>query len=258
VRTFSVLDSATFKKTGPDCPAGKKLTGVGGRVDQFGTGKVGLDEITPLGLSGVNVIAAEVGTGTSSSWSVRAYGYCETETIDHRLDVRSAGSAIDSSVVKSATAVCASSKKVLGAGGQINAADTGKVVLSAITPLSDLSGVTVTGVETGGGTTENWTLNAWAICGYTPNIPGLQLVGASTANDSNAAKSTVAYCPSGKKATGGGGGITASASDKPLLVLEGVGLHGLSLDRVTAYGAETGGGTSGNWSVTSYVICATP
>jgi hypothetical protein len=259
VRTFSALDSQASKGTGPSCPPGKKLTGAGGRIDQFGTGKVGLDEITVYGApSNVSVIGVEIGAGTSSNWSVRGYGYCETDTVEHRVELKKADSAVDSSTLKSATAVCSSGKKVLGAGGQINVpgAGTGKIVLSSIAPAA--SSVTATGVETGGGTSENWYLTAFAICGSDAGIPGLQLVSAPSANDSNAAKSVVAYCPSGKKATGGGGVITASASDKPSIVLEGVGLHGLSLDRVTAYGAETGAGTSNNWSVTSYVICATP
>jgi hypothetical protein len=259
VRTFSPLDSQASKGTGPSCPSGKKLTGAGGRIDQFGTGKVGLDEITVYGApSNVSVIGVEVGAGTSSNWSVRAYGYCETDTVEHRVELRKADSAIDSSTLKSATAVCSSGKKVLGASGQINVsgAGTGKVVLSSIAPSA--SSATATGVETGGGTSLNWYITAFAICGSEAAIPGLQLVSAPSANDSNAAKSVVAYCPSGKKATGGGGVITASAADKPSIVLEGVGLHGLSLDRVTAYGAETGAGTSNNWSVTSYVICATP
>jgi hypothetical protein len=117
--------------------------------------------------------------------------------------------------------------------------------------------VTATGVETGGGTTNSWVLDAWAICGTAASIPGLQRVSATSAVDSSAAKSIFVLCPAGTKLTGGGGQIRAAPSEWPKIVLEGIALAA-SLDRVGVYGAETGGGTSSSWGVVAYALCASP
>jgi hypothetical protein len=257
VRDYSALDSVSPKKVFPACPAGKQLTGAGGRNDQAGAGLVGIDEITPIpDLSGVTVIAVETGAGTSSSWRVRGYGICETSTALHGLEIANAESAIDSTGVKSVTAVCPSGKKVVGTGGQISS-DPGKAVVGSIVPVADLSGVTATGVETAGGTTNNWLVDAWAICGTAASIPGLQRVSATSAVDSSAAKSIFVICPAGTKLTGGGGQIRAAPSEWPKIVLEGIALAG-TLDRVGVYGAETGGGTTSSWGVVAFAICASP
>jgi hypothetical protein len=254
----SVSDSAPAKSAIANCPAGKKLIGAGGRINPSATGKLALDEITPHpNLSGVAVVGVETPGGTPSNWSLSGYAICETSTVLHRLELKKAQGAIDSSAAKSATAVCSPNKKVVGAGGRIDTGpgDTGKVVLDEITPLPDLSGVTAVGVETGGGTSDNWWVFAYAICAYAPNVPDLQLVTASSPLDSNAAKSVAASCPAGKKLSGAGGQINTAESGK--VVLEGITVHS-SLDTVTAAGVETGGGTLSNWDVTAYAICATP
>jgi hypothetical protein len=80
------------------------------------------------------------------------------------LQLVSVESLINSIAAKSATVSCPSGKKVIGAGGQINTAASGQVVLDEITPLPNLTGVSVVGVETGGGTTSNWSVKAYAIC----------------------------------------------------------------------------------------------
>jgi hypothetical protein len=251
----SAFDSVAAKLGSPNCPAGKKLIGAGGGINTSAAGKLALDEITPYpNLSGVNVIGVETPGGTPSNWSLTGYAICETFTVLHRLELKKAEGPIDSSAAKSATAVCSPNKKVVGAGGQING-PAGKVVLDEITPLPNLSGVTAVGVEIGGGTSDTWSVGAYAICAYAPNVPGLQLVPASSPLDSSAAKSVAASCPAGKKLSGAGGQINTAASGQ--VVLEGIVVHP-SLDKVTAAGVETGGGTLSNWDVKAFAICATP
>jgi hypothetical protein len=257
VTNVSALNSNSSKGGGPNCPGNKKLLGAGGRIDQTTNGKLALDEITPLpNLTGVSVIGVETGGGTGLDWSVRGYAMCETNTIDHRLELKKADTAINSTNAKSATATCSAGKKVVGAGGQINTPDTGKVVLDEITPLPAQTSVTVVGTEVGAGTPNNWYATAYAICGQADKIPGLTLVSASSPTDSSSPKSVVAYCPSGKKATGGGGQINVGTSGAA--VLSGIAFHAIVLDRVTAYGIEPSPGTSSSWSVKSYAICASP
>lgn len=254
IQKVSAFDSTATKGAGPSCPAGKRLLGAAGRATQGTTGNVALDEITPYAnLSGVSVIGVEVPAGTPDSWSLTGYAICGTDTPSHRLERRKADSVSDSSPTKTVTVTCGASKKVVGAGGQINTPTSGTVVLEDIRPLLNLSGVEVVGVETGGGTTSNWYVTAYAICAYAPNVSGLQLVSAASVLDSSANKSAVATCPAGKKLTGAGGQVYIGTTGKA--VLKAIVPKS---DGVTANGVETYGGTNGAWEVRAHAICATP
>jgi hypothetical protein len=255
VSAESPINSTGAKSITVSCPAGKKVIGAGGQINIAASGAAALDEITPLpNLSGVNVVGVETGAGTASNWSVKAYAICANSAAIAGLQLVSVESPINSTAAKSATVSCPAGKKVIGAGGQINTAASGRVALDEITPLPNLSGVNVVGVETGGGTAGNWSVKAYAICGNSA-LAGLQLIGAEGPINSTAAKSATVSCPAGKKVIGAGGQINTAASGQVVLD-EITPLPNLS--GVTAVGVETGAGTGGNWSVKAYVICATP
>jgi hypothetical protein len=76
----SVSDSAASKPAVARCPSGMKLIGTGGDIGvPLAPGGVSIDEIRPLAdLSGVTVVAAESGQGTSNNWNVRAHAICAT------------------------------------------------------------------------------------------------------------------------------------------------------------------------------------
>ena len=83
-------------------------------------------------------------------------------------------------------------------------------------------------------------------------VPGLQLVSAQSASNSSS-KSVTVSCPSGKVVIGAGGQVNVGTSGRAVLD-EITPLPNLS--GVTAVGVETVGGTTSNWTVKAYAICA--
>ena len=86
-----------------------------------------------------------------------------------------------------------------------------------------------------------------------PGASGLQLISGSGVSNSSSPKSQQQDCPAGKRAVGGGGVITGSASNTFL-----------STSRPTdpgtgwiATGRESTGGNAGNWAVQTWVVCVT-
>jgi hypothetical protein len=86
-----------------------------------------------------------------------------------------------------------------------------------------------------------------------PGTSGLQLISGSGASNSSTPKSQQQDCPAGKRAVGGGGVITGTATNTFL-----------STSRPTdagtgwvATGRESSGGNAGSWAVQTWVVCAT-
>jgi hypothetical protein len=86
-----------------------------------------------------------------------------------------------------------------------------------------------------------------------PGASGLRLISGSGVSNSSSPKSQQQDCPAGKRAVGGGGVITGSATNTFL-----------STSRPTdpgtgwiATGRESTAGTAGNWAVQTWVVCVT-
>src|SRR5262245_11403488 len=84
---------------------------------------------------------------------------------------------------------------------------------------------------------------------------GLQLVSQQSAVDSTAGKSVTAACPPGKIVVGAAGQINVATAGKA--VLEDI-TPLPNLAGVNVVGTETGAGTTANWTVKAYAICANP
>ena len=92
-------------------------------------------------------------------------------------------------------------------------------------------------------------------------VPGLHLVGASSAADSFPVKSATAYCPPGERVLGGGGFVLRTSGE---LQAPGLALAWLkpvhptdgSRDYYIVYGEENGVGTSDPWQVVAHAVCA--
>ena len=85
-----------------------------------------------------------------------------------------------------------------------------------------------------------------------PGASGLQVISGSGASNSSSPKSQQQDCPAGKRAVGGGGVITGSATNTFL-----------STSRPTdagtgwiATGRESSAGNAGSWAVQTWVVCA--
>ena len=86
-----------------------------------------------------------------------------------------------------------------------------------------------------------------------PGASGLQLISGSGASNSSSPKSQQQDCPAGKRAIGGGGVITGSATNTFLSTSR-------PTDAGTGWmstGRESTGGNAGGWAVQTWVVCAT-
>ena len=153
------------------------------------------------------------------------------------------------SAAKSVTATCPAGKRIVGLGGDTTPGN-GRVLIDRIRPSADLTSVTLHANEDQAGTTDAWYLQSFVICAPAP--AGLERVSAtSPSNSSN--KSVAATCPTGKFLLGSSAEITGAPGE---VILDGL-VPGTGLQSVTVNALEDeGAGTSLNWSITAYAICA--
>ena len=160
------------------------------------------------------------------------------------LQIVSAVSSANSTSPKTIIASCPTGKRVIGTGFIIDG-DATQVVLDDLIPTS--TSVMATGYEDGDATTGDWWIRAFAVCA--DPLPGLEIV-ALTSASSSASKLATATCSSGKRILGSGAAITGGTGQ---VVLDEMA-PGDTTASATAY--EDVDGTTANWTVTSYAICA--
>ena len=128
----------------------------------------------------------------------------------------------------------------------------GEVSLHDITPNSQLTTVTTRAFEDENGTAANWSVRSYAICTSEAEF-GMHRAFATSAFDSSNGSFT-ARCSDGFFAHGLGGAITGGGGQVALTALVPQPLPEPTSVNVT--GLEDENGTTANWSLTSYAICA--
>src|SRR3954470_19778181 len=125
---------------------------------------------------------------------------------------------------KTATVTCRDGTVAFGAGGHINGGD-GSVVLTAIVPAADLSGVSVSGLARAD-FTGAWSVSAVAVCARIGISPPLRV--SATVDQGNA----TARCPNGRLLYATGFAIVEPAAGRyvdavvPASDLDAVTVHG--------------------------------
>ena len=93
-------------------------------------------------------------------------------------------------------------------------------------------------------------------------VSGVQVVQSQpSASSSQSPKKAIVYCPAGKQVIGGGGKISDFGATpwKPALTqLQPVRLYDGARDAYVVTAAETPPGTTTNWQVQAYAVCANP
>jgi hypothetical protein len=227
------------------CPAGKRVVGAGGDITGGG-GQVALNDIIPnSALTSVTVTGLEDQDGTTSDWSVGAYAICANPVAGReRVAIASATDSSD----KNVGAPCPTGKQVTGVGAQLSGGG-GQVVLNEVQPNFSLTGAAAIGREDEDDTASNWSVTAFAICANAS-----QRVVAQTLPNSND-KADLVDCPAGTQVTGGGGDITGGSGQ---VALTAIFPGDAALTNFLALGQEDGDGTTANWFLRIYAICATP
>jgi hypothetical protein len=146
------------------CPSGRTLVGVGGSVSRT-DGTVALNKFFPSAtMTSLNVGAAEMGSGTSGSWSVTAEAICAK--VGGVTDLRRVTVIKDSGSGRAlgATPICTSGEQVIGGAGDVEG-PANVLALFSMLPTDDvLSRFNTTGVEIGNGTTSSWKVTSYAFC----------------------------------------------------------------------------------------------
>jgi hypothetical protein len=229
------------------CPAGKRLLGTGAAIGGGG-GQVVLRELIPnAALTSVSAFGAEDDTGFSGNWSVTAYAVCANPVAG--LELVTATSATDSSSDKAAVATCPVSKLVTGVGGRLKGAGGQVFMDDLISFPNPATGVQVVGIEDQSGTGANWSATAYAICANSS-----QLVTDMSPIDSDFHKEAFAECPAGRLPSGGGGDLTGALGAVTMNTLSAFILENAAFIQSD----ETQSGTTGDWFVRGFAICATP
>jgi hypothetical protein len=240
-------DSQPAKDRFVSCPTGTKLISGGGNT-AGGFGQVILDGIRlDQPLNTVAVRGFEDANGTSLSWSLNAFAVCGNVPGLQQVNASRSGSDANQSVA----AICPAGKQVVGAGAETSGG-VGRVVLDDLRPTSDHTRVIATGFEAEGGTTDSWTITAHAMCANP--LPGLEVRKLSSEAGSFDGGAVTETCSAGKKVVGAGGEITGGLGQ---VIMNGI-TPSADLKSVTVSAHEDGNGTSFNWNLTAYAICATP
>lgn len=248
VSVETVANSNPVKTATVSCPPGKQVVGAGGAIIGAATGLVMLEDVTPLpNLSGVNVVAAEIGYGTGVNWSLRAYATCANPLPG--LQLVSAESPINSTS-KGLAITCPAGKKVVGVGGQVNVGASGWVGLQRL-KIESATKVRIRASETGfPGEGANWSVKGYAICANP--LPGHEVVSATSANDSSDVKSITRFCTGSKKMLGYGGDV--ENSDQRAVLDEILPVP--SMTAVNVISSESLGGTVSPWVAKTFAVCA--
>ena len=240
-------NNSADKSVSASCPAGKRVLGAGGDINTS-NGQILLDGLVPNNTS-VALNAREDETGNTANWSLTAYAICANPVAG--LQRVSAQSPSDSSGSRVKQVNCPAGKQVVGGGGEINSAN-GQVVADAFFSDVALTSYGAAAFEDDTGNAASWSVTAYAICANSA-----ERVVASEGPDSDN-KVVFAFCPQGKRLTGIGGEITGGLGQVGLnqLLPTSPGPPPPLGSRVS--GSEDQDGTTADWSLRAYAICATP
>jgi hypothetical protein len=157
--------NSSDKGVGVACPANWQMVGAGGQISTPDAGKVFLNTMSPNpGNTSDYVSASEVGAGTPNNWVLKGYVICASPNSPY-VPSYSKTSAFDSTHAKSVTAKCPAGRRLVGTGFSMTTQGANnRVLIDEVTPLPDLSGVTVVASEAAGGTLKNWHVTANALC----------------------------------------------------------------------------------------------
>jgi hypothetical protein len=206
-----------------------------------------LEAVTPNAqLSSVTVSAHEDADGTPATWSVTSTAICANVPGLERVSETLAAS---SKSVMLTGASCPYGKNTLGAGREITGGN-GQVHMQSIDPETS-SGI-AEAYEDGAGTSNSWSLTAYAICADPP--PGYEYVYKGAHTGSATSFGLAVYCSPGKALLGTGGEVGGFGQ---------VGMTAMTAMSAPSQGAvvagsEGQGGTALDWWIGASAICATP
>lgn len=166
-----------------------------------------------------------------------------------------------SRVAKTIFAPCPPNKRVVGGGGRVfprTQSDNSKLILTQLRPMRDVTtgawGYSVRGEEIATGATDDWFVEAYAVCATVPDGVGYNVVPRHTASSSQTYLANAAVCPQGRGSVIGTGAEITSGGGQVTLQLTRPD-YPRSIARA---GAKERAAYSVNWTLSAYAICVNP
>jgi hypothetical protein len=151
---------------------------------------------------------------------------------------------------KTVVAYCPVGKRVIGGGGRIDFGGDRNVAFTELRPVFRYDGTrdayVATAAETPPGSSEQWDVDAYAICANP--LTDMFMIGRTSSPSSTAVQTSLVGCPA---VIGTGARISTSSGR---VVLQAARPSGAG-DRARASAHEVPSGYAGMWSVTAYAIC---
>lgn len=238
------------KTLSAQCPTGTRVVG-GGAQTAGGSGHVFLTALRPIAVStgsSYQATAVEDQVGESGNWSLLVFAYCASGNLPG-YEIVANTSAAASGQFSLVVSTCTAGKQSLGSGGAIhNGAN--QVHLQNLGEGSSISNrSSAAGLEDGDGFAGNWSVTSFTVCVRPSNVFDLAMVKVQSARDGQVTKTVTASCPSGKRATGGGGW-----ADFPGHVVS-IRPNSSTPFSVSVVARNTSG-ISGGWGAVATVFCA--
>jgi hypothetical protein len=228
------------------CPEGTQRLAAGADVAGAGSSYVIIDDLIP-GPRNVTAYGYEYAAyGTSLTWSIRVWAVCGTLSTTVYTYAQTSTNDIDD--FKTASVDCPSTMVVLGAGYALTGAQGGALA-TAMIPARDGVEVEAYEVDLGPGNPGSWSVTAYAICAEDPG--GRSQVSRTTSTSSDQERFGDATCPTGKEAFGTGFELNGFRGRLNL-----TDLYPTNVGIVRTYASELVA-TTNDWSMTTFVVCAT-
>jgi hypothetical protein len=246
----SGASSAPSHTAAAACPAGKFLLGIGGKTEGAG-GQAVLDLMAPRSNNAAAIVRGhEDEDGTNQSWGVRSFAICADLPVERRQTSNEPFDSISPKLASTASGgPCPGAQRLSGVGGQILQGANGQVMLDDLVPSTDLESTLVRGAEDGNGNAGDWSLRAFALC--TAPLPGLERVSV-TSDLTSENKHVTARCDPGKRVIGTGGEVLGGGGEVAMQYM----VPDAALTRVHVRAAEDQDGTTANWGVRAFAVCA--
>lgn len=256
IAVTSASNSNDFRTATATCPLGKVLVGTGFELNGA-TGEAVVDDLRPNGGPAVAPTSVTVGAYEADpfagNWSLTAYAVCANPLPG--LVRITAVSTTDSNDFHGVTAACPLGKVLTGTGYELNGS-TGEAVVDDFLPSGGAftapTAVTVGAFEADS-FAGNWSATGYAICANP--VPGLIRVGVNDVSSSNDFHAVTAPCPAGKVLTGAGYQVNGATGEA---VVDDFRPNGGAANAPTSVfvGTYEEDGFAGNWTNTSFAICA--